>query len=132
MRIIPLLTAAASFALACPAVAQVARLTTADATVMPNPSTVLIQSAHLPGDGLVAIRSVQNGKVQPGALGEAAIKAGETANVRVRLARPVRTGEALLLVLYADFGRRGVYDGDPLVLTVDIPAEVVRTALQQR
>jgi hypothetical protein len=113
-------------------VAQVARLTTSDATVMPDPSTVFIQSAHLPGDGLVTIRSVQDGKVQHGALGTVAIKAGETANVRVRLVRPVRTGEALLLVLHADFGRRGVYDGDPVVLTVDIPAGVVRTALQQR
>jgi hypothetical protein len=110
------------------AAAQVARFTTSDSTILKDARTVFIESGYLPGEGLVVIRPIESGRVQMSSLGQAMIRAGEFRGVRVKLQRPARQGEALLIVLYADQGRRGLYDGDPVVLTVPISADVVSRA----
>lgn len=120
---------AAAFAPAGSAVAQVARFSTSDQTIMPDARTVLIECGHLPGDGLVIVRSVRRGRLDRLPLGQASVRAGEFANLRVRLSRPAEEGESLVVFLHADQGKRGVYDSDPVVLSVDISEPMVRAAL---
>ena len=112
--------------------AQVASFSTSDDTIMPNPRTVFISKANLPGDGLVIVRSVRGGSIQPASLGLAAVGPGETTNIVVRLKRPAKAGDELIVMLHADTGRKGIYDGDPTVLSVDISNAVVRKAVGHR
>ena len=114
------------------AAAQVASFSTSDDTIMPNPSTVLIAKANLPADGLVIVRAVRGGSIQPASLGLARVGPGETTNLVVRLKSPAKAGDELIVMLHADTGRKGVYDGDPTVLSVDISKAVVSKAVGQR
>jgi hypothetical protein len=112
-------------AIASGASAQVAHFTTSGSNILKDARTVFIESGFLPGDGLVVIRPIENGRMGISSLGQATIRAGEFRGVHVNLARPVVSGESLVVVLYADQGRRGVFDGDPVVLTVPISGDVV-------
>jgi hypothetical protein len=77
---------------------------------------------------LIVVRAARKGRVGKAALGQARLLAGETANVQVRLVREPQPGEALLIFLHADQGRIGVYDRNPVVLTVDVPEAVIHAA----
>lgn len=114
--------------IASSAAAQVASFSTSDDTIMPDAGTVVISKANLPGDGLVIVRAVRGGSIQPASLGLARLAPGESVNIVIKLARPARAGEAFTVMLHADQGRKGVYDRDPVVLSVDIPHAVVRKA----
>jgi hypothetical protein len=106
--------------------AQVASLSTSTASIMPNRRSVLIEKANLPGQGLIIVRAVRGGSIEPKALGQIQVKPGASSNLRIPLAQSAASGEDYVVMLHADFGKIGVYERtDPLVLSVDIPASVV-------
>ena len=115
-----------------PAMAQVARVSHSDSTVMPEARTVLLEDVNVPGHALIIVRAVRNDRIDPTPLGQVRIGPGETANVRVRLTREARPGESFIVMLHADFGRRGLDQGDPVVLSIDIPENVLRGARSPR
>ena len=108
--------------------AQVARLTTSESTLMPNARTVHVESGFLPGDGLIVVRALKDGRLGTALLGVVSVPSGGVRGMDVNLSRRVADGETLLLTLHADQGRLGVFDGDPLVLSVEIPPRVKRGA----
>jgi hypothetical protein len=132
MRVIPyILAIIASLVAVSSSSAQVARLTTSEATLMPNSRTVHVESGYLPGDGLIIVRDVKDGRIASASLGVLSVPSGEIRAIDLKLSRSVVAGEILLLTLHADQGRRGVYDSDPLVLSVEIPPVVTRRAAQR-
>jgi hypothetical protein len=132
MRVIPyILASIASLVAVSSSSAQVARLTTSEATLMPNSRTVHVESGYLPGDGLIIVRDVKDGRIASASLGVLSVPSGEIRAIDLKLSRSVVAGEILLLTLHADQGRRGVYDRDPLVLSVEIPPVVTRRAAQR-
>jgi hypothetical protein len=109
--------------------AQVASLSTSTASIMPDRRSVFIESANLPGQGLIVVRAVRGGSIDPKALGQAQVQPGTSSNLRIPLSRPAAAGRDYVVMLHADFGKIGTYERtDPLVLTVDIPASVVNGA----
>lgn len=86
-------------------------------TVSPT-DEVLVESASLQGAGFVVIHADSAGG--PGAvLGNAAIPAGTTTDVRVLLVRSALNGERLHAMLHWDRGQPGVYEAN-----LDAPAEL--------
>ncbi len=115
-----------AMALSSAAEAQVASLSTSTASIMPNRRSVLIEKANVPGQGLIVVRAVRGGSIEPKALGQIQVKPGTSSNLRIPLNRPAAAGADYVVMLHADFGKVGTYERtDPLVLTVDIPASVV-------
>jgi hypothetical protein len=132
MRIVPYILASLASVMAVSAsCAQVARLTTSEATLMPNSRTVHVESGYLPGDGLIIVRAVKDGRIRSASLGLLSVPSGEVRALDLKLFRSVVAGETLLLTLHADQGRLGVYDRDPIVLSIEIAPAVTRRAAQR-
>jgi hypothetical protein len=104
--------------------AQVAML--ASSTTLDEPASITITKANLPGDGFIVVRaSMGGGRLAPGALAVVPVKAGAVSDLKIRLSRAAKPGEALVLRLHADFGRKGLFEpaSDPLVLEHQVRAK---------
>jgi hypothetical protein len=117
---------AAAFLLATAGAGQTQVAMLSSSSALDDPNSVLVSRANLPGDGFIVVRAeIGGGRLAPAALATVPVKAGTITDLRIPLARPAKAGEALIIRLHADFGRRGVFEPgkDPLVLEHEVTAK---------